>query len=97
MTWPSASGPSSSICCCSQTLQAGNLSLDTRSRRVFLDGQEVPLKNKEYELLLFFMRNPGTVFDRETLYERVWGLEALGDNATVAVHINRLRESWAKA
>ena len=76
----------------SQTLQAGDLSLDTRSRRVFLDGQEVPLKNKEYELLLFFMRNPGTVFDRETLYERVWGLEALGDNATVAVHINRLRE-----
>ena len=76
----------------SQTLQAGNLSLDTRSRRVFLDGQEVPLKNKEYELLLFFMRNPGTVFDRETLYERVWGLEALGDNATVAVHINRLRD-----
>ena len=50
------------------------------------------LKNKEYELLLFFMRNPGQVFDRETLYERVWGLEALGDNATVAVHINRLRE-----
>ena len=76
----------------SQTLQAGNLSLDTRSRRVFLDGQEIPLKNKEYELLMFFMRNPGTVFDRETLYERVWGLEALGDNATVAVHINRLRE-----
>ena len=76
----------------SQTLQAGDLSLDTRSRRVFLDGQEVPLKNKEYELLLFFMRNPGTVFDREALYERVWGLEALGDNATVAVHINRLRE-----
>ena len=76
----------------SQTLQAGDLSLDTRSRRVFLDGQEVPLKNKEYELLLFFMRNPGTVFDRETLYERVWGLEALGDNATVAVHINRLRD-----
>ena len=63
-----------------------------RSRRVFLGEQEVELKNKEYELLLFFMRNPGQVFDRETLYERVWGLEALGDNATVAVHINRLRE-----
>ena len=59
---------------------------------MFLRAQEVELKNKEYELLLFFMRNPGQVFDRETLYERVWGLEALGDNATVAVHINRLRE-----
>ena len=76
----------------SQQLQAGALTLDPPSRRVFLDGQEISLKNKEYELLLFFMRNPGLVFDRETLYERVWGLDALGDNATVAVHINRLRE-----
>ena len=75
-----------------QRLRSGALTLDPPSRRVFLDGQEVSLKNKEYELLLFFMRNPGLVFDRETLYERVWGLEALGDNATVAVHINRLRE-----
>ena len=71
---------------------AGQLRLDPRSRRVFLGNREVPLKNKEYELLLFFMRNPGMVFDRETLYERVWGLEAMGDSATVAVHINRLRE-----
>ncbi|MBR5537275.1 MAG: response regulator transcription factor [Clostridia bacterium] len=73
-------------------LRAGDLTLDPRSRRVFLAEQEVALKNKEYELLLFFMRNPGMVFDRETLYERVWGLEAMGDSATVAVHINRLRE-----
>lgn len=44
------------------------------------------LKNKEYELLLFLMLNVDLVFDRETLYEKVWGLEAMGDNATVAVH-----------
>ena len=73
-------------------LRSGSLTLDPRSRRVFLDGREVALKNKEYELLLFFLRNAGIVFDRETLYERVWGMEALGDNATVSVHINRLRE-----
>ena len=73
-------------------LQSGSLRLDTAARRVFLEEQEVPLKNKEYELLLFFMHNAGMVFDRETLYERVWGLEAMGDSATVAVHINRLRE-----
>lgn len=73
-------------------LRSGSLTLDPRSRRVFLDGREVSLKNKEYELLLFFLRNAGIVFDRETLYERVWGMEALGDNATVSVHINRLRE-----
>lgn len=73
-------------------LIAGDIRLDPRSRRVFAAGREVPLKNKEYELLQFFMRSPGQVFDRETLYERVWGLDAMGDSATVAVHINRLRE-----
>ena len=81
----------------SRVLQLGNLKVDTAARRVFLSEQEVPLKNKEYELLLFFMRNPGMVFDRETLYERVWGLEAMGDSATVAVHINRLREKLGES
>jgi DNA-binding response OmpR family regulator len=50
------------------------------------------IKNKEFELLLFLVENKDIVFSRETLYERIWGLDALGDNATVAVHINRLRE-----
>jgi DNA-binding response OmpR family regulator len=63
---------------------------------VFLDDQEIELKNKEYELLLFFMLHPGTVFSRESLYEEIWGMDALGDNTTVAVHINRLREKIEK-
>lgn len=42
------------------------------------------------------MINVDLVFDRETLYEKIWGMEALGDNATVAVHINRLREKLGK-
>ena len=50
------------------------------------------MKNREYEPLLFLMLNLDMVFSRETLYEKVWGLETMGDNATVAVHINRLRE-----
>lgn len=53
---------------------------------------ELPLKIKEYELLLFLMRHPEQVFSREDLYELIWGLESMGDNITVAVHINRLRE-----
>ncbi len=73
-------------------LQQGDLRLEVGSRRVFLGEREVALKNREYELLRFFMDNPGRVFDRESLYERVWGLDAMGDSATVAVHINRLRE-----
>lgn len=74
----------------------GNICLNTGTHRVFVEGKEKELKNKEYELLLFLMLNVDMVFDRETLYERVWGMEAMGDNATVAVHINRLREKLEK-
>ena len=77
-------------------VQMGNILLQQDSRRVFVDGTEVELKNKEYELLLFLMSNADIVFSRETLYERIWGYEAMGDNATVAVHINRLREKIEK-
>lgn len=59
---------------------------------MFVDGNEVELTNKEYELLLFFMLNVDVVFSREQLYERIWGWDAMGDSATVAVHINRLRK-----
>ncbi len=77
-------------------IEMGNILLRTGSRRVFVDGKEVDLKNKEYELLVFLMSNPDIVFSRETLYERIWGYDAMGDNATVAVHINRLREKIEK-
>ena len=50
------------------------------------------LKNKEYEVLLFLMSNVDRVYTKEELYEKIWGFDAMGDNATVAVHINRLRE-----
>ena len=73
-------------------LRAGGLRMNTETRRVFADGQEVDLKNKEYELLQFLMLHMDIVFSREELYENIWGLEAMGDNATVAVHINRVRE-----
>lgn len=77
-------------------IQMGNILLQTDTRRVFVDGTEVDLKNKEYELLLFLMSNADIVFSKETLYERIWGYDAIGDNATVAVHINRLREKIEK-
>ena len=73
-------------------LQVGGVRLNTETRRVFVDGREVELKNREYELLCFLMLHLDMVFSREVLYERIWGLEAMGDNATVAVHINRIRE-----
>ena len=73
-------------------LLVGEIRLNTQTRRVYVGDREVELKNREYELLLFLMLHLDMVFSREDLYEKVWGLEAMGDNATVAVHINRIRE-----
>lgn len=73
-------------------IQVGKFSINTDSHRVFKDEKEIELRNKEYELFLFLVMNADIVFDKETLYEKIWGMDALGDNATVAVHINRLRE-----
>lgn len=74
----------------------GSLRLNTQAHRVYLDENEVDLKNKEYELLHFLMTNPEIVFSREKLYERIWGADAFGDSRTVSVHINRLREKIEK-
>lgn len=73
-------------------IQIGGIRLNEETHRVYADGREVELTNKEYELLLFFMLNVDVVFSREQLYERIWGWDAMGDSATVAVHINRLRK-----
>ena len=75
-----------------QTITAGPLTAEPAARRITKNGVELELKNREYELLLFLMRHPEQVFSREDLYEMIWGLESMGDNITVAVHINRLRE-----
>ena len=76
----------------SKRLTVGVLTADTEQHLIFKNGVPLTLKNKEYELLLFLMRHPGQVFSREDLYEMIWGLESMGDNVTVAVHMNRLRE-----
>ena len=76
----------------SAVITVGDISVNTASHRVYKREREIELKNKEYELLVFFMTNKGILFSREDLYVKIWGMEALGDNSTVAVHINRLRE-----
>lgn len=68
------------------------LEIQKDSRRVFINGREVNLAQKEFELLLFMVQNPNRVFGREELFERIWGLDSLGDAATVTVHIARIRE-----
>lgn len=73
-------------------IRKGELCINIKSHRVYICGHEIELKNKEYELLLYLVSNSDTVFSKEYLYEKIWGYDALGDNATVSVHINRLRE-----
>lgn len=70
----------------------GDLEIQPQTHRVFVAGREVRLATREFELLLFLAQNPQIVFNKETLYDRVWSLDALGSTSTVAVHINRLRE-----
>lgn len=69
-----------------------DLVIDTDAHRVNVRGKEISLKNKEYELLVFLASNPDIVFSKETLFDRIWGMDAMGDTATVTVHINRIRE-----
>lgn len=73
-------------------ITVGSILINTDTHRVYVNDTEIELKNKEYELLLFLALNADVVFNRETLYERIWGMDAMGDSATVAVHINRLRD-----
>ena len=70
----------------------GEFRADEQSRRIFRGEEEIRLKNKEYELLLFFMKNHDQVFTKEDLYEEIWGMDSEGESATVAVHVNRLRQ-----
>ena len=68
------------------------LELDREDRRVFVHGKECSLTPKEFDILLFLMENPNRVYSKDELFERVWGLEALGEGDTVVVHVRRLRE-----
>ena len=79
-----------------ETITVKNLQIFPEAHRVFLNGKEVLLKNKEFELLLFLARNPGIVFSKETLFDRVWGDDAMSETSTITVHINRLREKIEK-
>lgn len=74
------------------TIMIRGLRIEKDSRRVFVNDNEVNLPQKEFELLLYLSENPNKVFNREELFEKIWGLDSMGDNATVTVHIGRIRE-----
>ncbi|MBR2143708.1 response regulator transcription factor [Anaerovibrio sp.] len=75
-----------------KSINIGDLEIQPETHRIFREGTEITLTNKEFELLLFLAENPGIVFSKDKLFDQIWGFDAIGDTATVMVHINRLRE-----
>lgn len=72
-------------------LSTGKLSINLDEHAVFADGEKVVLTFKEFELLKIFMENPGRVFSRDALLEKIWGADYYGETRTVDVHIGTLR------
>ncbi len=77
-------------------LEKNDMRIDRESRRVFIEGKEVNLTTKEFDLLELLATNPDKVYSREQLLNLVWGSEYPGDARTVDVHIRRLREKIEK-
>ncbi|MFI9010543.1 response regulator transcription factor [Actinosynnema sp. NPDC053489] len=80
-----AAAPSAAV------LEDGGLRVDVGARSAWLDGRELALTTREFDLLVFFLTHRGTAFGRAELLSRVWGWE-FGDQSTVTVHVRRLRE-----
>lgn len=75
-----------------ERIQIDDVVIDIKSMQVTKAGAPVPLTKKEFELLLLFVRNQNIALFRETIYERVWEAEYLGDSRTVDLHVQRLRK-----
>ena len=76
----------------SHTYTLGRITLNDDSKQVTLDGEEVFLTPKEFDILRLLMSSPGKVFSPKEIYRRVWNEDPFGSDNTVAVHIRHLRE-----
>ena len=77
-------------------LHIDNLHINIDSHEVFLDNTLIVLPNKEFELLVFLAKHPNIVFSKDQLFEKIWGLDAIGEISTVTVHVNRVRDKIEK-
>jgi len=78
------------------TYELGDVALNRETHEVIVDGREVDLTAKEFELLAYFAANPGAVLSRDVLLDRVWGLEYPGGTRTVDVHVAQLRRKLGR-
>lgn len=81
----------------SEVLSSGPLTLDLDSHAALLDGREISLTSREFDILALLMKNPRRAFSRAQIYESVWGENFIGDDNTVNVHVSNLRSKLAKA
>ena len=75
-----------------EVLKVRGLEIDREARRVWVNGTEKTMTGKEFDLLLFFAEHPDVVFSKDKLFDRVWGMDAIGDVSTVTVHIKHIRD-----
>ncbi|CVI72660.1 Transcriptional regulatory protein YycF [Clostridiales bacterium CHKCI001] len=75
-----------------EQIRIQNIVIEPKTWKVLKEGKEIKLPNREFELLRFLAEHPNLVFSKEQLFETIWGYDYVSDAATVAVHINRLRE-----
>lgn len=80
----------------SDVLTVGSLTLDRGSHTAALNGEELTLTGREFDILALLMENPRRAFSRAQIYEAVWGEDFLGDENTVNVHVSNLRAKLAK-
>jgi len=80
-----------------QPVVVGNITLDPAGRDVTVDGEPVRLRQREFDLLAYFLRHPGVALDRERLLSMVWGHDYYGDSRTIDVHVAWLRDKLAAA
>lgn len=74
----------------------GELTIDYSERCLFFDNRRVGLAKKEFDIVELLSQNPGQVFEKERIYERIWGYDSEGDSSVVAEHIRRIRTKIAK-
>jgi two-component system, OmpR family, response regulator RegX3 len=77
-------------------LESGPIRMDIERHTVSVDGRDVPMPLKEFELLEFLLRNAGRVLTRGQLIDRVWGSDYYGDTKTLDVHVKRIRSKIEK-
>jgi DNA-binding response OmpR family regulator len=75
-----------------RTVEIRGLCIDKDARRVYVNGEEKIMTNKEFDLLTYLAERPNRVFTKDDLFRAIWAMEAVGDTATVTVHIKKIRE-----